>query len=140
MRLGRACLVQSKVPEGLLHYAIRHVKDARKAVKNTTNISMPLESAFGHPPPYNPNMRLFGCQALYRLTVDLLPTFEGRVQDGIYLLHKGGGVRRVLTGSGPIRPRTFPSRRLSSLVCLNSTEPSTTTSARMRGTKAQNKS
>lgn len=103
--LARACIKQSKLPMGLWHHAVRHVTDARNAVKHSTTKKLPFESAFGHSPPYVKHMRPFGCRALYRPSGQKLPVFGSRVRNGLLLRHEGGGIYRILTDSGTVRTK-----------------------------------
>lgn len=94
--LTRPAILQANLPENLCHYAIRHVMQSRNAVVHRTTKNITYVVAFGRNPPYLQYILQFGCRAMYRLGQKTLQTFSSRIQEGVCLLHDGGGVYYVL--------------------------------------------
>lgn len=105
LSLARASLLQAKLPDDLWHYAIRHVTQCKNMVEHRMTGKVPYEMAYGQKSLDVSHLRPFGCKVMYRPVVDKLSTFEPRLQEGVCLLHTGGGVYNVLSKDRVIRTK-----------------------------------
>ena len=105
LSLARTCLSQAKIPFRYWSYAVQHVVDCKNAVPHSTTKEVPQKVLFGHKSSDLVYTKPFGCLMHSQPTKPRLPTFAERVQDGLCLLHQGGGVYLVLIRGGVIRTK-----------------------------------
>lgn len=107
---ARTCLRQAKLPEKFWNFAARHVVDCANAVPNAHTGITPYVFLYGFDAPYLPHLRPFGCKMLHRPVQAKVRAFAPRLEDGICLLHEGGGIYNVLADGKVVRTKHVDAR------------------------------